>query len=143
MNHPWLHQYPIEKSAEFLILGTHPPMPYSGRLEYFYGNMGEVWRILDCVYPGENLFIDCGARYPEILEWQQKYRIAITDLVESTNGEPFSTDDQMQGIQLNKQLAAQLAQSKVHTIYFTSFGGTNSERNTPCMRCIRLLQRQT
>ena len=56
IKHPWLDRYPISKNAKYLILGTHPPMPYCGRLEFYYGNMSEFWRFLDKVYPKNNLY---------------------------------------------------------------------------------------
>jgi len=39
MLHPWLKKYPVKHDSKFLILGTHPPMPYCGKLRFFYGNM--------------------------------------------------------------------------------------------------------
>lgn len=125
-NHPWLKINPIDPDAEYLIIGTHPPMPYCGRLDFYYGNTGEFWRILDRIYPGEKLFNQSCPASDDIKAFLKKYKINITDMVEATNGEPFSTDDQMQGIILNSLLDEQLSKSKVHTIYFSSFGGTNS-----------------
>jgi hypothetical protein len=126
MNHPWLHQYPIEKTAEFLILGTHPPMPDTAPLKYYYGNVGEFWRILDGVYPGEGLFVGNTVDLAAIESWQKKYRVAITDVVAATNGQSFNTDKDMVVTCLNTNLLDQLGQSNVHTIYSTSFAGKNN-----------------
>jgi hypothetical protein len=43
--HPWLNKHPINKDSKYLIIGTHPPMPYCGKLDYFYGNMSEFQRL--------------------------------------------------------------------------------------------------
>ena len=126
MNHPWLHHYPIEKTSEFLILGTHPPMPYTAPLKYYYGNVGEFWRLLDRVYPGEGLFVGNTAKLAAIESWQKQYRVAITDVVAATNGEPFNTDKDMVVTRLNANLLDELGHSKVHAIYFTSFAGKNN-----------------
>jgi G:T/U-mismatch repair DNA glycosylase len=127
--HPWFHLYPVDADAEYLIIGTHPPMPYCGRLQFYYGNTGEFWRILDRVYPGEKLFDRTCPELTDAKTFLAKHKIWITDMVEATNGDPFSTDNQMQGIVLNKSLKKQLTGSKIHTIYFTSFGGKNSALN--------------
>ncbi len=42
--------------SKYLIIGTHPPMHYCGKLEYYYGNMSEFFRFLDKVYPGNKLY---------------------------------------------------------------------------------------
>lgn len=54
-NHPWLEKYPLKKGFKYLIIGTHPPMPYCGKLDFYYGNMNEFWRFLDKVYPRNKL----------------------------------------------------------------------------------------
>jgi len=33
MIHPWLEKYPIKKDSKYLIIGTHPPMPYCGKFK--------------------------------------------------------------------------------------------------------------
>jgi len=126
MNHPWLHKYPIAKTSEFLFIGTHPPMPYTVPLKYYYGNVGEFWRILDRIYPGEGLFTGNTADLEAIASWENKYRVAITDIVEATNGLPFNTDKAMVVTRLNLNLLNQLEHSQLHTIYFTSFSGKNN-----------------
>lgn len=125
--HPWLSKYPIKKKVEHLIIGTHPPMPYCGKLPFFYGNMNEFWRFLDKVYPNNNLYDSNGCPcLKDIKAFLEKAKMAITDMVEETNGQPFSTDDDMVWTKLNSKLKEQLKTSKVKKIYFTSSAGKNS-----------------
>lgn len=126
-NHPWLSNYPILKGSRYLIIGTHPPMPYCGKLPFFYGNMNEFWRFLDKVYPNNKLYDSIGCpRLEDIKDFLKKANIAITDMVEETNGQPFSTDDDMVWTKLNSKLKEQLKASQVEKIYFTSSAGKNS-----------------
>ena len=69
INHPWLHQHPIEKTAEFLVVCTHPPMPYEVPFKYYNGNVGEYRRLLDRVYPGEGLLVGNTADLTAIKSW--------------------------------------------------------------------------
>jgi len=130
--HPWLTKFPISKDSKYLIIGTHPPMPYCGKLEFYYGNMNEFWRFLDQVYPGFKLYSNGCPEITDILSFLRKIKISITDIVNVTHVEKFSTDKEMGKIQpedLNTELFKWLKDSCVETIYFTSFGGTNSAKN--------------
>lgn len=125
--HPWLDKYPISNESKYLIIGTHPPMPYCGTLPFYYGNMNEFWRFLDKVYPSNNLYNPSGcARLEDIIFFLAKAKIAITDIVEETDGQPFSTDEVMIWTKLNSKLIELLKESQVETIYFTSSAGKNS-----------------
>jgi hypothetical protein len=127
--HPWLEKNPIKKGTKYLIMGTHPPMPYCGKLEYYYGNMGEFWRFLDNVYPGNILYNNNCPELNDILSFLDKAKISISDMVEETDGNPFSTDDNMKWTKLNSRLKDALENGSIEVIYFTSFGGTNSALN--------------
>jgi hypothetical protein len=132
MIHPWLSDYPIKPESQYLILGTHPPMPYNGKLKFYYGNMSEFWRFLDLVYPGHNLYLDGFPKTEDIISFLDKIKTSITDIIYKTNLEQFSTDGAIGKInpkELNPFLSKWLKESKVETIYFTSFGGTNSAKN--------------
>lgn len=131
-NHPWLDDHPIKQNAKYLILGTHPPMPYCGKLEFFYGNMSEFWRFLDKVYPKNKLYTDGCPKKQDILKFLNTYRISITDMVYKTDVKKFSTDKEMGKISpqdLNPFLQDWLEKSQVEKIYFTSFSGKNSAKN--------------
>lgn len=129
MKHPWLEKYPIKKDTKYLIIGTHPPMPYCGKLQYYYGNMNEFWRFLDKVYPENNLYNN---RCPDLKDIQKLLdcvKMDITDMVEETDGSPFSIDDNMKWTKLNSTLKDALIKGFVEKIYFTSFGGKYSALN--------------
>lgn len=125
--HPWLQKYPINSNSQYLIIGTHPPMPYCGKLEYYYGNMNEFWRLLQKVYSNDIIFdgINC-IEEKNIQIFLEKYKISITDIVYETDGKPFSVDKDMNVVSLNTFLKKWIDESKIHTIYFTSKGYTNS-----------------
>lgn len=132
MIHPWLKKYPIKKESKYLILGTHPPMPYCGKLEFYYGNMSEFWRFLDLVYPGHNLYENGCPKIEDIISFLKKSKLSITDIVYKTSVAKFSTDTDMGKINnddLNQFLFNWLKESSIETIYFTSFGGANSAKN--------------
>ncbi len=131
VHHPWLNEYPIEKDSRYLILGTHPPMPYKGTLFYYYGNMKEFWRFLDKVYPYSNLYNDNHVELHDILAWQKQLKLSITDMVYQTHEVRFSTDKQMGKIDLkdlNPNLERWIKESAIECIYFTSFGGSKSAK---------------
>lgn len=124
--HPWLFEYQIQKDSKYLIIGTHPPMPYCGKLEFYYGNLSEFWRFLQDVYPHVNLYHNGCPSINNILSFLKKYNIWISDIVEETDGRPFSSDMFMKPVKLNSKLKNWIEQSNVDTIYLTSFGGSKS-----------------
>jgi hypothetical protein len=123
--HPWLSKYPIDKNSTRLIIGTHPPMPYTAELKYFYGNMYEFWRLLQIVYSNEKILVNNKPEINRILGFLSKYEFSITDIVYETYNAKFSTDDEMQVKDLNPFLKNWLINSNIEEIYFTSFSGTN------------------
>jgi hypothetical protein len=132
MTHPWLAKYPIKKGDKYLIIGTHPPMPFCGKLEYYYGNMSEFWRFLDSVYPGYKLYKNGCPKIEDIFKFLKKGKLAITDIILKTHVSKFSTDKDIGNIgneDLNQYLFKWLKDSSIETIYFTSFGAMNSAKN--------------
>lgn len=132
MTHPQLKRYPIKPDSKFLILGTHPPMPYCGKPRFFYGNMSEFWRFLNIIYPNNNLYVQGCPKLKDVLTFLDNNKIAITDIIYKTSSHKFSTDSEIKNINnddLNSFLAKWLKNSKVEVIYFTSFGGKNSTKN--------------
>jgi hypothetical protein len=123
--HPWLELYPIDKNSERLIIGTHPPMPYKGEMKFFYGNMFEFWRLLSIVYKNDSLFTKDKPDLIKINVFLKKYKFSITDLVYKTDGSKFSTDQEMNVLELNPYLLNWLKGSNIKEIYFTSFTGKN------------------
>ena len=132
MLHPWLKKYPIKPYSKYLILGTHPPMPYCGKLKFYYGNMSEFWRFLNIIYPNNNLYVQGCPKLKDVLTFLDNNDISITDIIYKTSCQMFSTDIEIGRItndDLNPFLAKWLKNSKVEVIYFTSFGGKNSTKN--------------
>ena len=95
MIHPWLEKYPIKKDSKSLIIGTHPPMPYCGKLEFYYGNMSEFWWFLDLVYPGHKLYENSCPKIEDIIISLEKSKLSITDIVYKTSVTKLSTDNDM------------------------------------------------
>ena len=127
VEHPWLKNYPILPEHKHLIIGTHPPKPYSGCMPYYYGNMNEFWRLLEETYK-ETLFFNSNGtpNLDRILSWLEAKNITITDMVQFTlKDNKFSTDQEMiieKGTnQFNQFLIGWLENSNIETIFFTSF----------------------
>jgi G:T/U-mismatch repair DNA glycosylase len=132
MLHPWLKKYPIKPNSKYLILGTHPPMPYSGNLRFFYGNMSEFWRFLDLVFPGNRLYSNGCPNLKDLLFFLNRNKISITDIIYRTSSQKFSTDAEIGKINnddLNPFFIKWLRNSEVEVIYFTSLGGRNSAKS--------------
>jgi G:T/U-mismatch repair DNA glycosylase len=70
-------------------------MPYGGKLEFYYGNMNEFWRFLDLVYPGDKLYLNGCPKFEDIISFLDKTKMSITDMVNETSVEKFSTDNEM------------------------------------------------
>ncbi len=132
INHPWLEAYPVNPSDKGVIIGTHPPMPYRGCLQFYYGNMYEFWRFLEQVYPNDSFFDkDQKPDLQKILKWLRKYELRITDMLFLTHkNNHFSVDSDIiiddKKKQLNPFLNDWLKKSKVDTLYFTSFSNGKS-----------------
>jgi len=130
--HPWLNKFPIKNKSKYLIIGTHPPMPYCGQLKFYYGNSGEFWRLLDKVYPNNKLYENGCPQKKDIINFLDKRKISITDIVYKTRIAKFSIDSDMGKVEvedLNPYLSGWVKKSKIQKIYFTSFGGKNSAKN--------------
>lgn len=129
ISHPWLNKFPIPSDTKYLILGTHPPMPYKGNFNFYYGNSKEFWRFLSIVYSNNSFYKEGILSLDNILAFLYQNKIWISDIVEETNGTPFSIDDDMKWTMLNNTLKDVLIEGSVEIIYFTSFGGKNSALN--------------
>jgi G:T/U-mismatch repair DNA glycosylase len=129
VEHPWLKNYPILPKHKHLIIGTHPPMPYNGKIHFYYGNMNEFWRFLERAY-GESIFFNSQGQ-PElnsILNWLNNKDIALTDMLQYTCNS-FSTDTEMEinsDEQFNQDLQLWLENSNIENIFFTSFSNGKS-----------------
>lgn len=126
-NHPWMEKYPIKNNSTKLIIGTHPPMPYRGCIQFYYGNSYEFWRFMELVYQNFRFFDD--EQKPNldlILNWLDSNNFSITDMIQHTKVDNnFSVDSDIiiddYKSQLNQNLYDWLLNSKINKIYFTSF----------------------
>ena len=126
--HPWLKLYPIKEESKSLIIGTHPPMPYcTDKVQFYYGNMNEFWRLLSLVYHEQNIFPNENYSLEKIQSFLDEHKFSITDMVYKTENEKFSTDYQMKVKELNPCLKEWLERSMIEQIFFTSF---NSGKNS-------------
>jgi hypothetical protein len=129
--HPWLKDYPVKPEHKHLIIGTHPPMPYTGCMAFYYGNMNEFWRLLEAAFQHSIFFYEQGRPdLNRILNWLNQHNVAITDMLQYTiAGNEFNTDQGMlvkSYEQFNKQLKGWLENGNIETIFFTSFSQGNS-----------------
>lgn len=131
IEHPWLKDYPIFPNHKHLIIGTHPPMPYQGIIQFYYGNMNEFWRLLETAYEKDLFFNSLSApELQRIQKWLTEKQVAVTDMVQYTvAGNTFSTDQKMQiqsDNQLNQNLQNWLENGNIENIFFTSFSSEKS-----------------
>lgn len=126
-NHPWLEKYPIQNNSTKLIIGTHPPMPYRGCMQFYYGNSYEFWRFMELTYQNFRFFDnEMRPKLDLILNWLDSNNFTITDMIQHTYVKnKFSVDSDITiddyKLQLNQLLYDWLKNSKVNKIYFTSF----------------------
>ena len=126
--HPWLEFYPITKDSKYLIIGTHPPIPYrTDNVQFYYGNMNEFWKLISDVYSTKNIFPNSVYSLVNIINFLNKYQFSITDMVYKTENTKFSTDSEMKVIELNPFLKQWVNNSSIEEIFFTSF---NSGKNS-------------
>jgi G:T/U-mismatch repair DNA glycosylase len=125
--HPWLEKYPIQSRSTKLIIGTHPPMPYRGCLQFYYGNSYEFWRFMELTFQDFRFFnLEMKADLKLILKWLENNHFSITDMIQHTKVDNnFSVDSDIiiddYKFQLNQLLFDWLKESKANKIYFTSF----------------------
>ena len=84
------------------------------------------------VYPQNKLYENGCPKIEDIISFLEKRKLSITDIVYKSGVAKFSTDNEMGKINhddLNPFLFNWLKESSIETIYFTSFGGTNSAKN--------------
>ena len=137
--HPYLQYFDPTIKHRFLIIGTFPPNKEvrQGRTSfanYFYGNMGSLWYILDQT----NLFPKNAFKtFDTIRDWEKEYSVGITDVLKSCDrkeGRKGSSDDTdlvISAKDLNTSLRDYILQyiKEIELIYFTSSGNgpaTNS-----------------
>lgn len=123
--HSFIDLYLITKESTKLILGTiHPHQIELFQIDFFYGNVGSLWRILTEAFPQLKF-----ENREQIIQILKKYNIAITDIISQCDRENINItrDSELFNIVLNRDLILNgLKSSKIDTIYFTSGFGKNN-----------------
>jgi G:T/U-mismatch repair DNA glycosylase len=123
--HQYLSKYPIDPASERLILGTiHPHDHAAFTVQFFYGNMLSIWKILNQAYDnamGPTITLD------SIKAFLAKEKIAVSDTIVCCRRiHPTALDKDLEPVKLNKNLIAQIRTSKINHIFFTSGFGKNN-----------------
>lgn len=123
--HQYIDSYPIHPDSKRLILGTiHPHSTANFNIDFFYGNVGSFWDIL------QNAFPDQGFRNKaQILRTLRDHRVSITDMIRRCDraDDGVSQDEQLFNIVTNgPQIREGIKNSKIEAIYFTSRFGKNN-----------------
>lgn len=141
-NHPYINLFNPNENWEYLIIGTFPPNKKireskKSITDYFYGNKGSLWKIIGGIYTDYNF--EKGSReeiLKQIRDWQNKYRVGITDTLKSVSRKNIKSPDDSDLIidseDYNYDLKSYILKNKTHlkTIILTSSKGKNSAYNT-------------
>jgi hypothetical protein len=141
--HPYIHYFSQDlKPWKYLIIGTFPPnnevrQGNKSVTDYFYGNKGTLWKILQEIYTEFNF--EKGSRTflkDEMIKWQYKYNVGITDTLISLNRtyvkSSADNDFILDWEDYNHELRSYILENSNHIekIYFTSSKGCNSAFET-------------
>lgn len=124
-NHQYLDKYPVNRSAQKLILGTiHPHEHERFLMPFFYGNELSIWKILSKAFPGE---LVNPADLNIVKTFLLKRRIAVSDTIISCERiHPTALDEDLRPIQLNDDIVTAIRNSSITEIYCTSGFGKNN-----------------
>lgn len=141
-SHPYLRYFDPSRKWRFLVIGTFPPNKEvreekKAFVDYFYGNKGSFWSIIDAIYP-DYYFKECEKenRIKIIQKWQNDYSVGITDTIaqcERKTQKSFSDNDLVfTHSDLNHSLKDYILDNLevIDKIYFTSSEGVNSALST-------------
>lgn len=142
--HPYLHHFDDNsKQWDYLIIGTFPPNKEireesKSFMDYFYGNKGTLWNILDKIYVNDLNFKNKSKIeiISIIKKWQDKYSIGITDTIktlERTDDKSTADSDFILDYEdYNHDLKNYIINHKdsIKKIFFTSSKGCNSAYET-------------
>lgn len=127
--HLFIEKYPLNPKHKRLVLGTiHPLREERFLTPFFYGNRNSIWGILRDAFPAyfkaesqEEITLE------EILEFLERGEISMSDTVLSCDRTGDSAQDSaLTNIELNIGLVAQIKNSTINQIFFTSSFGKNS-----------------
>lgn len=126
--HQYLTKYPISPDSEKLIVGTiHPHDHANFTIQFFYGNVTSLWKILGQAFPQE---MDQPLNLQGILKFLKAKKISVSDtIVVCDRKNPTALDKDLIPIELNKGIIDEIKKSKITEILFTSgFGKNNAFR---------------
>lgn len=117
--HEHLDLYPIPSYAEKLILGTiHPAHTERFKIPFFYGNKASLWQIFSDAFPEE---LPYPLSLKKILDFLEKRKIAVSDTIKTCfRKKDTALDQDLEPIELNMDLIAQIKASNIKEIYCTS-----------------------
>ena len=118
-SHRYLTEYPIAADSEKLIVGTiHPHNHEAFEVDFFYGNMGSIWKILSQAFPEE---LANPKDLNGILAFLASRKIAVSDTVLECDRQNLTArDEDLTNIELNKGIIEDIKKSNISEILFTS-----------------------
>lgn len=124
--HKYIDQIKIKQDDKFLILGTiHPHNVECFEIDFFYGNKNSLWNIIGKAC---NISLkECG----EIVAFLESNHIAVSDIIRSCKRKNacITQDKDLYEIEIHKEMAYDIKNSNINTIFFTSgFGHNNAAK---------------
>lgn len=127
--HRYIAQYPIDRSAKKLILGTiHPHFVDQFEMDFFYGNELSIWKILNKAFPHE---LSSPRDIRDVKHFLATRQIAISDTIltcERLN--PTALDEDLRVLHYHDEaLLSAIKESAIAEILCTSgFDANNAFR---------------
>jgi G:T/U-mismatch repair DNA glycosylase len=117
--HKYLDKYPVSADSEKLIVGTiHPHNYHSFEIPFFYGNKATLWKILSAAFPSE---LPMPLTLDNILNFLDKRKVSVSDTIrECKRQNETALDNDLVPIKLNEKLMADIQNSRIKQILFTS-----------------------
>ncbi|MEO6832649.1 MAG: hypothetical protein ABI378_09285 [Chitinophagaceae bacterium] len=123
--HQYLGKYPIAMDSEKLIVGTIHPQDYTKFvIPFFYGNVNSIWTILSDAFPND---LKRPLTLNGILKFLRDKKISVSDTILSCERKNLTAlDTDLIPIELNRKIIADIKNSKIKEVLFTSGFGKNS-----------------
>ncbi|WP_448104061.1 hypothetical protein [Pedobacter panaciterrae] len=119
-NHQYLFKFPIDPSAEKLILGTiHPHNHEKFLMQFFYGNELSLWKIFHNAFPSE---LPDPGNLRSVLVFLKNRKLTVSDTIISCKRlNPTALDEDLIPIKLNgKALKEGIMNSSIKEVLCTS-----------------------
>lgn len=121
--HAYIDKYPIKPTDKYLILGTiHPHNVECFEIDFFYGNKNSLWNII-----GKACNVSLKER-DEIVTFLENKHIAVSDMIRSCERKNscITQDKDLSEIKIHTGMIAEIKNSNINTILFTSGFGQNN-----------------